>query len=102
MTVSRREILASLPKERRRRIEARAAELRTLRDLRLAVEQTQQQVASKLGIEQNNISRMERRSDMLLSTLRRYVECLGGRLELVAHFPNQPPTVISRLGASTT
>ena len=101
MTVTRAEIMASLPEERRKRIEERAAELRTLRDLRRAVEQTQQQVAAKLGVGQDSISRMENRSDMLLSTLRRYVEGMGGTLALVAQFPDRPPMVIQKLGETT-
>jgi hypothetical protein len=40
------------------------------------------------------ISRLEKRSDMLLSTLRRYVEAMGGKLELVAKFP-RPATLWS-------
>ena len=102
MTVSRDEIMASLSEEDRARVEERAAELRTLRALRLAVEQTQQQVAEKLGVRQDNVSHMEKRNDMLLSTLRRYVESLGGTLELVARFPDRPPMCISNLGASAT
>lgn len=102
MPVTRAEIIASLPEERRSRIEARVKELRTLRDLRKAVEQTQQQVAAQMGVGQDNISRIENRSDMLLSTLRRYVESMGGTLELVAQFPNRPPMLISRLDVSAT
>ncbi|MBQ9578915.1 MAG: helix-turn-helix transcriptional regulator, partial [Ottowia sp.] len=75
--------MASLPEERRKRIEERAAELRTLRELRSAVQRTQTQVADALGVGQDSVSRMENRSDMLLSTLRRYVEAMGGTLALV-------------------
>jgi hypothetical protein len=46
---------------------------------------------------QDTISRLEKRSDMLLSTLRRYVEAMGGKLELVAQFPDRPPMVIDHL-----
>ncbi|NDB15043.1 MAG: XRE family transcriptional regulator, partial [Betaproteobacteria bacterium] len=69
----------------------RAMELATLRDLRLAAQQTQEQLAATLGVGQDTISRLEKRSDMLLSTLRHYVESMGGKLELVAQFPNRPP-----------
>ena len=98
MTVTRTEIMASLPEERRKRIEERAAELRTLRELRSAVQRTQTQVADALGVGQDSVSRMESRSDMLLSTLRRYVEAMGGTLALVAQFPDRPPMVIHKLG----
>jgi hypothetical protein len=51
-----------------------------------------------LGVGQDTISRLEKRSDMLLSTLRHYVESMGGELNLVAQFPNRPPVVIDHLG----
>ena len=51
---------------------------------------------------QDTISRMEKRSDLLLSTLRHYIEGMGGKLELVAQFPNRPPVRIERLGADVT
>ncbi|KXW58299.1 XRE family transcriptional regulator [Ferrovum myxofaciens] len=72
------------------------------RRLRQASQQTQEQLAAVLGIGQDAISRLEKRSDMLLSTLRHYVESMGGKLELVAQFPNRPPMVIEHLGVETT
>ena len=92
------EVLAKLPAKRRTGIEQRAAELATLKDLRQAVEQTQEELASALGVGQDTISRLEQRSDMLLSTLKRYVEGMGGTLQLVAQFPNRPPLVIDHIG----
>ena len=92
------DVMDALPKARRQRIEARAMELASLKDLRLAVEKTQEQLASTLGVGQDTISRLEKRSDMLLSTLRHYVEIMGGKLDLVAQFPNRPPVVIKHLG----
>jgi transcriptional regulator with XRE-family HTH domain len=91
------EVLATLPVKRRAKIERRASELATLKDLRQAVERTQQDLAASLGVGQDTISRIERRSDMLLSTLRRYVEAMGGKLELVAEFPHRPRVVIDQL-----
>jgi transcriptional regulator with XRE-family HTH domain len=73
-------------------------ELATLKDLRQAAQQTQAQLAAALGVGQDTISRLEKRSDMLLSTLRHYVESMGGQLNLVAQFPNRPPVVIEHLG----
>lgn len=96
------DVLAALPKERQQRVEARAMELATLKDLRLAAQQTQEQLAATLGVGQDTISRLEKRSDMLLSTLRHYVESMGGKLELVAHFPNRPPVVIEHLGVDAS
>ncbi|WP_080366213.1 helix-turn-helix domain-containing protein [Burkholderia pseudomallei] len=57
---------------------------------------------SLLGVGQDTISRLEQRSDMLLSTLRRYIEGMGGKLELVAQFPNRPPVVIDHLAEEKT
>lgn len=50
-----------------------------------------------MDVGQDTISRIERRSDMLFSTLRRYVEAMGGKLELVAEFPDRPRMVIDQL-----
>jgi len=78
---------------RRRKIADRAAALvaeeRTLRDLRRASGTTQAAVAEALGIGQDGVSRLEQRRDMRLSTLRKYVEALGGRLSVVAEFPGR-------------
>ncbi|MCD8537258.1 MAG: helix-turn-helix domain-containing protein [Burkholderiaceae bacterium] len=91
------DVIAALPKDRRQRIEDRALELATLKDLRQATQQTQVQMAAALGVGQDTISRLEKRSDMLLSTLRHYVECMGGQLNLVAQFPNRPPPWLSSI-----
>lgn len=92
------EMMTGLPARRRAAIEKRAQELASLKDLRQAVAQTQEELASALGVGQDTISRLEQRSDMLLSTLRRYIEGMGGTLELVAQFPNRPAVVIDHLG----
>lgn len=92
------DVIAALPASRRKRIEKRAQELATLKDLRLAVEKTQVELAAELGVGQDTISRLEKRSDMLLSTLRHYVESMGGTLELVARFPDRPPVKIDQIG----
>ena len=94
------DMMAALPAKRRTRIEKRAMALATLKDLRLAAEQTQVDLAAELGVGQDAISRLEKRSDMLLSTLRHYVESMGGKLELVAQFPNRPPVILDHLGLS--
>jgi DNA-binding XRE family transcriptional regulator len=95
------QLMADLPAKRRAAIEARAGNLATLKDLRRAAQQTQQDLAAALGVGQDTISRLEKRSDMLLSTMRRYVEAMGGTLELVAQFPNRPPVVIDHLPPTT-
>lgn len=91
------DLMAGLPAKRRTKIEQRAQELASLKDLRQAVERTQEDLAVALGVGQDTISRLEQRSDMLLSTLRRYIEGMGGTLELVAKFPKRPPVVIDHL-----
>ena len=91
------QVIAALPAKRRAGIERRASELATLKDLRRAVERTQEELAASLGVGQDTVSRIERRSDILLSTLRRYVEAMGGELNLVARFPNRPPLVIDHI-----
>ena len=97
------EIMRSLPEDRRKRVEKLAerliAEEMTLRDLRKARDQTQARVAKELGINQENVSRLEQRSDLLLSTLSGYVEAMGGRLSLVVKFPDRPPVTIAGIGS---
>ena len=97
------EIMDNLPEERRRRVEERAsiliAEEMSLRQLRRAREKTQAQMAEYLGIDQANVSRIEQRTDLLLSTLSSYVEASGGKLRLVAEFPNCPPIALSGIGS---
>ena len=81
------------------KVEERAAELiaeeMTLRELRRAGRLTQARVAAELGISQDGVSRLEQRSDILLSTLRRTVEAMGGSLSLIARFPDRPPVELS-------
>ena len=63
-------------------------------DLRQARHLTQQRMAKRLGVKQHSISRLEQRSDMLLSTLRDYIGKMGGELELTARFPDREPVRI--------
>jgi transcriptional regulator with XRE-family HTH domain len=96
------EKLNELPQPRREKIERRAAELiveeYSLRDLRRALGRTQTKIASTLKVGQDTVARYEQRSDMLLSTLRRYVEAAGGALSLVADFPNRPSVRLKGIG----
>ena len=96
------DVMAALPKDRQDKVLSRAMELATLKDLRQAAQQTQAQMACALGVRQDTISRLEKRSDMLLSTMRHYVESMGGQLELVAKFPDRPPVVIDHIGAEVS
>jgi transcriptional regulator with XRE-family HTH domain len=87
--------IASLPKERQAKIKAMADELiaeeMTLRALRQARQLTQEQVANRLNIGQDAVSRMENRNDIHLSTLTQAVQAMGGELELLVKFPDRPP-----------
>ncbi|MEE9318815.1 MAG: helix-turn-helix transcriptional regulator [Granulosicoccus sp.] len=85
--------LAELTPERRASVMARADELiaeeLTLRQLREALNLTQSVIAERLDIGQHSVSRMENRGDIKLSTLRAYIEALGGQLNITATFPDQ-------------
>ena len=100
------DVIAGLDPERRRKIEERAADLiaeeMTLRELRKARQLTQVRVARELGISQDGVSRLEQRSDLLLSTLRRTVEAMGGSLSLIARFPDRPPVELSGIAGRET
>ena len=102
MTVTLDEILNEMTEERRARIMKRAGEIETeinLRELRRLRKLTQARLSKKLKIGQEGISRIEKRSDLYLSTLRSYVEGVGGELTLVARFPDRPPVILSGFGA---
>ena len=91
-TIPAEEVFSKFPAERRARIEARAAELVAeviaLSELRKAKCITQAQLARKLGGKQVYVSRFEKRSDVKLSGLRKYVAALGGKLDLLVTFPD--------------
>jgi DNA-binding XRE family transcriptional regulator len=98
-----REVIATLPADERRMIKRRAKELRkeemSLQELRRAREMTQVEMAKTLGVAQKQISEMEKRTDMHISTLRRSIEALGGKLSLVAEFPDHEPIVLKGISA---
>lgn len=73
------------------------AEEKTLREIRKAREYSQITVAQLLGMNQGDLSKFERRSDAYLSTIRRYIEAMGGTLELIATFPDTGPVKIANL-----
>src|SRR5258708_26473706 len=95
--------MKELSPDRRKRVEARAARLiaeeMTLQELRRARKLTQVRMAKALRISQDGVSRLERRTDLLLSTLRKSVEAMGGRLSLVAEFPDRDPVVLSGIAS---
>jgi transcriptional regulator with XRE-family HTH domain len=99
MARSLEDVLSAFTPEQRARVEARAQALieeeLTLRDLRHAHHLTQERMAALLGVEQENVSRIERRADLLLSTLASYVAAMGGKLRLIAEFPNRKPVAVA-------
>jgi DNA-binding transcriptional regulator YiaG len=98
--------MKKLSAARRKRIEARAAELiaeeMSLRDLRRALRLTQERIAEALNIGQDGVSRLEKRSDLLISTLRSYIEAMGGSLSLVAEFPDRKAVILAGLATMDT
>jgi predicted XRE-type DNA-binding protein len=99
--VSVDDVMLALPKARRKSIEARGNELlarvarrMTLKEVRKGRKISQNEVAEALGIGQMQISRLERRKDPRLSTIQRTVAALGGKLTLIATFPDQEPVVL--------
>lgn len=95
------ELWNDLPKERKKRIETRTAkkieEYRTLQNLRKAAGLTQARVSKELDMPQSNVSRLEKNSDMLLSTLQGYIAAIGGRLNLTVELPDRPPIALTGL-----
>lgn len=101
-TVPLEEMLARQSEESRRRIEQMAADLiaeeLNLREMRHLRKLTQARLSKKLKIGQEGVSRIEKRTDLYLSTLRSYVEGVGGKLSLIVEFPDRPPVVLAGLG----
>ena len=95
------EIMGNFEPERRERIEKRAKELidehMTLQDIRKARQLTQERMAQILGIGQDSVSRLEKRTDLHLSTLNNYIHAMGGSLKLVAEFPDRSPVILDGL-----
>jgi transcriptional regulator with XRE-family HTH domain len=101
MPVNIREKIRKLSAAQRKKVEDRAAELiaeeMSLRDLRKARKLTQARVAKELGITQDSVSRLEKRSDLLLSTLRKTVKAMGGDVRIIAEFPDRAPVELAEL-----
>jgi len=99
MPVNVNQIIRKLSQAERKKVENRAAELiaeeMSLRGLRKARKLTQAGVAKTLGTTQDSVSRLEQRSDLLLSTLRKTVKAMGGKVRIIAEFPDQAPIVFA-------
>jgi transcriptional regulator with XRE-family HTH domain len=102
------EIIGKLPKERRKRVTKRANEMAkemiahadSLRVVRKALSKTQAEIGEGLGLSQNAVSQLEGRSDLLLSTLRRYVKALGADLDIVVRMKDGSKVVLEGIGSS--
>jgi len=96
------DVITSLPKNERTKIEARSKELiaeeMSIQQLRKAIGKTQTSIAERLQIGQDAVSKLEKRSDMYLSTLRAMVQAMGGELELTVSFPDRPSVRLGNLG----
>jgi DNA-binding XRE family transcriptional regulator len=97
------EKLSALPIPRRKKIANRTAlliaEEMTMRELRKARKITQVEMAKTLGVKQEQISRIEKRTDLHISTLRRSIEAMGGKLSLVAEFPDRAPVLLAGISS---
>lgn len=96
------DVIAALPEDRRERVEARfdalRGEVESLGELRRAAGKAQAEIASTLKIKQPSVSKIEKQADMYLSTLKSYVEAIGGQLDLIVRLPSHAPLRIERLG----
>jgi len=100
------ELTKAFPAKRKARIAARVRGLNAtmaLHELRQARERSQADLARGLKVGQPAVAKLERRTDMYVSNLRRYVEALGGTLEIAARFPEATVTIsnFSELGNSS-
>lgn len=100
------EIIAALPKQRRDRVNRKARQMAgemiayadSLGAVRRAVSMTQSQIGAHLGLPQNAISQLEKRSDLLVSTLARYVDALGAELDLIVRMKDGTEIIVETLG----
>lgn len=102
MARSLNEIIAELPADEQAEIEARyqvlKQEVEGLRELRQIAGKAQADIATALNIKQPSVSKIEKQADMYLSTLRSYVEAIGGKLELTVKLPARPLLRLQSLG----
>jgi predicted XRE-type DNA-binding protein len=101
---TRQEIMAALPATRQAKIEGRAVELHQevegLKALRVLTQQSQAEIARSLGVKQPSVVKIEKQTDLYLSTLRRFVEAAGGTLELRVQLPGKGVLNLTGLGES--
>jgi DNA-directed RNA polymerase specialized sigma subunit len=95
------EVLDALPDDERAEIDRRFVELvnevESLKELRSLSEMSQAKIAKMLKISQPAVSKIEKQTDMYLSTLRSYVEAMGGELDVIVRLPNRGPVKLRSL-----
>lgn len=103
MRTTLNEMLQNLPTDELQKVHERANELEveeiemSLSELRKALFFTQEDIANILEIGQASVSRTEKRKDQLVSTLREFVEAMGGELKLIVDFPDRPPIKLTEI-----
>lgn len=97
--------IASPPPDQQEQVDAghqaRTQTIDGLRKLRQLAGKAQSDIATALNIKQPSVSKIEKQTDMYLSTLRSYVEAIGGKLELTVKLPKRPALRIHHLGELT-
>jgi DNA-binding XRE family transcriptional regulator len=102
MATTLAEMRAKLPAGRRKKIAARTNELiveiEGLKALRQLASRSQNEMADALGVKQPSVHKIERQTDLYLSTLRKFVEAAGGTLELRVELPGQGVVNLTHIG----
>jgi len=101
MPVPLKDVIDALPPKRRaeldRRFKALVNEVESLKELRRLSAKSQAKIAKALKISQPAVSKIEKQTDMYLSTLRGYVEAIGGELDVIVRLPNRKPVKVRSL-----
>ncbi len=96
------QVIAALPKDRQKKVDEQYRlmkdEIESLAELRQLSGKAQAEVAAALNIKQPSVSKIEKQTDMYLSTLQDYVKAVGGELDLVVRLPKHRALRIGRLG----
>ena len=99
-------VINKLPRERREKIKARTEELvaeeMSLQAIRKSLGLTQEEVAQKLSVGQDSVSRIEKGRNLYVSTVQSMVESMGGELDLVVRLPGRGPVVLTGLDVRAT
>jgi DNA-binding XRE family transcriptional regulator len=94
MTTNFKDFYRAIPEKRKTNIEKRVEwELRSIQlsEVRGLVEMTQKELAENINVSQAAISKMEKQNDLNLSTLKKLIEGVGGKLDVTVRLPNKPP-----------